>query len=82
MPENKRYQTSKPIIVIEVKGGMVTDVNSTVPATIMVEDWDCPPDRPLVMDFESAPLWPDQLKRVNERLAEANSLKTDERKMP
>ena len=66
MPENKRYQTSKPIIVIELKGGMVTDVNSTVPATIMVEDWDCPPAEPLVIAFESGRLTEEQENRVSD----------------
>jgi hypothetical protein len=72
----------KPIIVVTVHGGIVTEVTATVPATVFVEDWDCPPDRPLVMDFESEILTPDQERRVNERLAEINNQQPDERKRP
>ena len=62
----------KPIIVITVMGGLVAEVTATAPIVVFVEDWDCPPDRPLVMDFESEPLTADQERRVTERLAEAN----------
>ncbi len=72
----------KPIIVITVQGGLVAEVTGTAPVTVFVEDWDCPPDRPLVMDFESEPLTPDQVRRVNERLAETNDSQPDERKRP
>jgi hypothetical protein len=74
--------TMKPIIVVTVQGGLVAEVTATVPVTVVVEDWDCPPDRPLVMDFESEPLTPDQKRRVNERLAETNDSQPDERKRP
>ncbi len=74
--------TMKPILVITVQGGLVTEVTATAPVTVFVEDWDCPPDRPLVMDFASEPLTPDQERRVNERLAEINDSQPDERKLP
>jgi len=63
-------QPAKPIVVITVKGGLVQDVHSTSPVTVFVEDWDCPPDRPLVMDFESEPLTPEQQLRTQQRLSE------------
>jgi hypothetical protein len=72
----------KPIIVITVQGGLVAEVAATAPVTVFVEDWDCPPDRPLVMDFECEPLTPDQVRRVNERLVETNDSQPDERKLP
>ncbi len=72
----------KPIIVVTVQGGLVAEVTATVPVTIFVEDWDCPPDRPLVMDFESEPLTPDQERRVNERLTETTDFQPGERKRP
>jgi hypothetical protein len=72
----------KPIIVVTVYGGLVAAVTATVPVTVFVEDWDCPPDRPLVMDFESESLTPGQERRVNERLAETNNSQPDERKRP
>jgi hypothetical protein len=72
----------KPIIVVTVQGGLVAEVTATVPVTVFVEDWDCPPDKPLVMDFDSEPLTPDQERRVNERLAEINAFQTDERNRP
>ncbi len=56
--------TSHPIVVITVRGGLVEDVHANVPATAFVEDWDCPPDRPLVMDFETEPLLPEQVQRI------------------
>jgi hypothetical protein len=60
----------KPIVVITVSGGLVQEVHSTTPVTVFVEDWDCPPDRPLVMDFESESLTPEQQLRTQQRLAE------------
>jgi hypothetical protein len=72
----------KPIIVITVQGGLVAEVNATAPVSVFVEDWDCPPDKPLVMDFEPEPLTPAQEKRVEERLAEVNDQPLDERKRP
>ena len=62
----------KPVVVITVQGGLVAEVNATAPVTVFVEDWDCPPDKPLVMEFESDELTPDQARRVAERLAEFN----------
>jgi hypothetical protein len=56
--------TGKPIVVITVRGGLVEDVHANVPVTAFVEDWDCPPDRPLVMDFETEPLLPEQVQRI------------------
>jgi hypothetical protein len=47
--------TQKPIVLITLQGGLVAQVNGTAPVTIFVEDRDCPPDRPLVMDFEAEP---------------------------
>jgi len=64
--------TSKPIIVVTVRGGLVEDVHSTSPVTVYVEDWDCPPDRPLLMDFECVELTPGQARRVAERQAPIN----------
>ena len=60
----------KPIVVITVRGGMVLEVQSTTPVTVFVEDWDCPPDRPLVFDFESEPVTPEQSAQLQHRLAE------------
>jgi hypothetical protein len=65
----------QPIIIVTVRGGLVEDVHSTAPATVFVEDWDCPPDRPLVMDFESEPLTPEQQLRIEQCLATTNDLK-------
>ena len=45
----------KPIIVITVQGGLVAEVTAAPPVTVFVDDWDCPPDTPLVTDFESTP---------------------------
>ena len=45
-------------------------MNATIPVNVFVEDWDCPPDKPLVMDFESEPLTTEQEQRVKECLAE------------
>jgi hypothetical protein len=64
----------KPIVIITVRGGIVQAVHSTKSVTVFVEDWDCPPDQPLVMDFDSEPPTPEQLKRVRERLAEIDEL--------
>src|SRR6185312_16897876 len=65
-----RSDETKPVIVVTVRGGTATDVNANEPATVFVEDWDCPPDRPLIMDFVSEPLTADQEQRVRQRLAE------------
>ena len=65
----------KPTVVVTVRGGLVEDVHSTDPVTVFVEDWDCPPDKPLVMDFEAAPLTPKQQLRIEQRLAETNNPK-------
>jgi hypothetical protein len=62
---------TKPIVVVIVRGGLVEDVNATSPVRVFVEDWDCP-ERPLVMDFESGALTPNQARRVAERLADIN----------
>jgi hypothetical protein len=62
--------TAKPVVVITVQDGMVAEVNATVPVNVFVEDWDCPPDKPLVMNFASEPLTPQQQQRVKECLAE------------
>jgi len=59
--------TNKPIVVITVLGGLVQEVHASVPVTAIVEDWDCPPDRPLVMDFETEPLLPEQVQRIRAR---------------
>lgn len=61
-----------PIVVVTVRGGLVEDVNATAPVTVFVEDWDCPPDRPLVMDFDADRLTPAQARRVAQRLGEIN----------
>jgi hypothetical protein len=48
----------KPLlVVISVRGGMVTDARSNGQLTVIVEDWDCP-DRaaPVTFDFEPEPL--------------------------
>jgi hypothetical protein len=74
--------TMKPIVVITVKDGLVAEVNATAPVSVFVEDWDCPPDRPLVMDFEAEPLTSAQQRRVEERFAELNDQSTTERKRP
>ena len=63
----------KPVIVITVRGGLVAAVNANAPVSVLVEDWDCPPDTPLVMEFEPEPLTPEQERRVAERLAETSS---------
>ena len=60
----------KPVIVITVRGGLVAEVNATAAVTVFVEDWDCPPDSPLVMVFECEPLTPEQDRRVKESLSE------------
>jgi len=72
----------KPIIVVTVQGGLVAEVAATVPVTVFVEDWDCPPDKPLVMDFQSDPLTAEQELRVKARLAEINDQQPEERKRP
>jgi hypothetical protein len=56
--------TDNTIVVITVRGGLVEAVHSNVPVIVFVEDWDCPPDRPLVMDFQSEPLLPEQVCRI------------------
>jgi hypothetical protein len=58
----------KPTVVITVMGGLVQDVHSSKPVTVYVEDWDCPPDKPLVMDFESESLTPKQQAQIQQRL--------------
>lgn len=63
---------AKPTVVVTVRGGLVEDVNATAPVTVFVEDWDCPPDRPLVMDFDADRLTPPQARRVAKHLAELN----------
>lgn len=55
----------KPIVVITVQGGLVAEVNATAPVTVFVEDWDCPPDKPLVIHFEAEPLRAEQEHRIN-----------------
>jgi uncharacterized protein (DUF1684 family) len=65
-------QEEKPVVVITVQGGLVAEVNATSPVTVFVEDWDCPPDKPLVMDFDADALTPDQACRVAKRFAELN----------
>jgi len=65
----------KPTVIVTVRGGLVEDVHSTDPVTVFVEDWDCPPDKPLVMEFEAAPLPPEQQLRIEQRLAETNNPK-------
>ncbi len=62
--------TGKPIVVVTVRGGLVGEVNATLPVMVFVEDWDCPPDQPLIMDFESDSLTSEQEIRVRERMAE------------
>ena len=59
--------TNKLIVVITVLGGLVQEVHASVPVTAIVEDCDCPPDRPLVMDFETEPLLPEQVQRIRAR---------------
>ena len=56
--------TGHPIVVITVRGGLVEYVHANVPVTAFVEDWDCPPDRPLVMDLDAEPLLPEQVQRI------------------
>jgi len=60
--------------LVTVRSGIVTDVNASIPATVFIEDWDCPPERPLVMDYESEPLTANQEERVRKRLAAIESL--------
>ena len=60
----------KPTVVVTVSGGLVQDVRSTKPVTVYVEDWDCPPDKPLVIDFESESLTPEQQARIEQYLGE------------
>ena len=60
----------KPVVVVTVLGGLVQDVRSTRPVTVFVEDWDCPPDKPLLMDFDTASLTPEQQARIEQSLAE------------
>jgi hypothetical protein len=60
----------KPIVVITVHGGLVAEVNATAPVTVFVEDWDCPPDKPLVIHFEAEPTTPEQEHRVNETITQ------------
>lgn len=62
--------TGKPIVVVTVQGGLVSDVNATSPVTVVVEDWDCQFDKPFVLDFISGELTPDQEERVRDVLAE------------
>jgi hypothetical protein len=68
----------KPTNVVTVRGGLVQDVRSTRPVTVYVEDWDCPPDKPLVMDFESASLTPEQQLRIEQRLAKTTNPKGEQ----
>ncbi len=70
----------KPIVIITVRGGLVQAVHSIKPVTVFVEDWDCPPDEPLVMDFESEPLTSAQDQRIEERFSKRTSQLIDERK--
>jgi len=77
-----RDTTTRPIVVVTVQGGLVAEVNATSPVTVFVEDWDCPPDRPLVMDFEAEPLTAAQERRVKLRLAEIKDQLPNERKRP
>jgi hypothetical protein len=46
-----------PVVVVSVRGGVVTDARANVHLTIIVEDWDCP-DRavPITFDFEPTPI--------------------------
>jgi hypothetical protein len=49
---------TKPLlVVVSVRGGVVTDARANGPLTVIVEDWDCP-DRavPITFDFEPTPL--------------------------
>jgi hypothetical protein len=55
---NSRPSSAKPLlVVISVRGGMVTDARSNGRLTVIVEDWDCP-DRaaPVTFDFEAEAL--------------------------
>jgi hypothetical protein len=61
---------TKPMVVITVKGGLVQEVHATHPVAVVVEDWDCPPDLPLLMEFESEPLTPENRCRIGQRLTE------------
>jgi hypothetical protein len=56
----------KPIVVIAVKDGSVQSVHSTVPVTVFIEDWDWPREEPLLMDFESEPMTPEQQLRTRQ----------------
>jgi hypothetical protein len=51
------------LVVISVRGGMVTDARSNGAMTVIVEDWDCP-DRaaPVTFDFE-----PEALAKAEEK---------------
>ena len=49
--------TTKPIVVITIRSGMVQDVNATAPVTVFVEDWDCPPDFPGITSSSLTPIF-------------------------
>jgi hypothetical protein len=55
---NSRAASLKPLlVVVSVRGGMVTDARANGRLTVVVEDWDCP-DRaaPVTFDFEAEAL--------------------------
>jgi hypothetical protein len=55
---NSRPSSAKLLlVVVTVRGGMVTDARSNGQLAVIVEDWDCP-DRaaPVTFDFEAEPL--------------------------
>ena len=64
------------MVIITVRGGLVADVHATIPLAVVVEDWDCPPDLPLVLDFVACALTNDQVRPVAERLESFDSIGT------
>lgn len=60
--------TVGPIVVVTIRGGIVQDVHASQPVHVFVEDWDCPPDKPLVIDFASEPVTSEQQARIEASL--------------
>jgi hypothetical protein len=72
--------TTQLVVVVSVRGGMVTDARANGPLTVIVEDWDCP-DRaaPVTFDFEPNPLTRAEERRLIRRFNLTAEL-TDERR--
>jgi hypothetical protein len=58
LPIKSPSSPARPLlVVVSVRGGMVTDARSNGRLTVIVEDWDCPGRAaPVTFDFEPEPL--------------------------